>query len=197
MAGEKPKKLTHSTTPDVDELSINDIRFCQHYAEHGNATEAYKKAGYSNSNASESAVGKAAWVLVRKRKIREYIRELRRQAADAASVTVNLLAQGFKRVGFADRRGVFGPDGCMLPPEFWPDELGSIIAGIEVEDLEEWDDEKKEKVKIGRKWKVRFERSMEARKILAQWRGMIGEDATIKDLTEFVKTVRNVDPEKV
>jgi len=196
MAAAK-RKLNHSTTPDVDSLSINDIRFCQHYAERDNATEAYKLAGYRNSTASESAVGKAAWVLVRKRKIRDYVRQLREQACDAASVTVNLLAQGFKRVGFADRRGVFGPDGCMLPPEFWPEELGSILAGMEVEDLEEWDDEQKCKVKIGRKWKVKFERSMEARKILAQWRGMIGTDATVKDLEQLVKTIRGVEPEKV
>lgn len=195
--GEKRRKSKHSTRPDVDSLSINDIRFCQHYAEHGNAFGAYKQAGYRNSDSNDVAVRRAAIDKLTKPHIRQYIRELREQACDAASVTVNLLAQGFKRVGFADRRGIFGPDGSMLPPEFWPEELGSIVAGIEVEDLEEWDDELKKKVKIGRKWKVRFERSMEARKILAQWRGMIGADSNVQDLTELVKVIKGVDEAKM
>jgi len=158
-------------------LTVQDIRFCHHFAEHGNAVEAYKKANYHNSNAAYHTVGKAASLLVKKGKIRRYLRQIKEQAADSAGITVDLLAQGFRRVAFADRRGIFGADGSMLPPEFWPPELGSIIAGIEVEDLEEWDDVQKCKVKIGRKWKVRFERSMEARKVLAQWKGMIGADA--------------------
>lgn len=160
----------------LDELSVADIRFCQHLANGKTQLEAYRQAEYRNSKSNDNAVSKAASILVRKGKIRRYLRQLKEQAADAAGVTVDMLAQGFRRVGFADRRGIFGPDGSMLPPEFWPEELGSIIAGIEVEDLEEWDEVQKCRVKIGRKWKVRFERSMEARKILAQWRGMIGQD---------------------
>lgn len=195
----KPRKPKHSTRPDAAALSAHDIKFCQYYAEHGNrsGTAAYKQAGYPNSTSSDSAVGRAAWFLVRKHKIRLYIREIRQQAADAASVTTDLLAQGFKRVGFADRRGVFGPDGRMLPPAQWPDELGSIIAGIEVEDIDGVDPNTGEKVVVGRRWKVKFERSMEARKVLAQWKGMIGADATLKDFTELVKTVRGIDPDKV
>lgn len=161
----------------MDELSVQDIRFCQHIVGGMSQLDAFRKAGYKNSNSSDNAVSKAASKLVRKGKIRRYLRQIKEQAADAAGISVDMLAQGFRRVAFADRRGIFGEDGSMLPPEFWPPELGSIIAGIEVEDLEEWDEAQKCKVKIGRKWKVRFERSMEARKVLAQWKGMIGADA--------------------
>jgi hypothetical protein len=38
---------------------------------------------------------------------------------------------------------------------------------------------------------------MEARKVLAEWRGMIGGEATIQDFTVLVKTIRGIDPDKV
>lgn len=172
MAAKKPtakkRKLKHSTRPDLDALSAADIRFCQHYAEHGNATEAYKQAGYFNSGKPDYVVGKAAWVLVRKSKIREHIRELREQAADVAGITVGLVAQGFKRAGFADRTKVFDSKGHMLHPRLWPEELRAIIVGFEPV---------LPKSQHGQvTWKVKFESGTEAKKVLATWKGMIGND---------------------
>jgi len=191
------RPLTHSTRPDVETLSFNDIRFCQHYAAHGNAAEAYRQADYRNSKSSDGAVRHAAHDKLTKANIRRYIRLLRQQAADAARVTVDELAVGFTQVAYADRTGVFNPDGTMKPPGEWPAELRSIIAGVEAEDIEEWDDDRKCKVTVGRRWKVKFERSMEARKVLAQWRGMIGSDKSAKVIAETLKVLAGVDEGKV
>lgn len=162
------RKPKHSTRPDLDKLSVQDIRFCQHFAENNNATEAYKQAGYHNSTSSDSAVGHAAWDKLRKAKIRQYVRDLRQQAADVAEITVALLAQGFKRSAFADRTQIFDSKGGIRPPSQWPAELRSIIVGVEVIP--------------GRKgqkprYKVKFETGTRAKEILAQWKGMIGSDA--------------------
>ena len=165
-------------------MSVQDIRFCQHFVEHGNAVEAYKQAKYHNSGAAYHTVGKAASLLVKKGKIRLYLRELKREAADVARLSASKVMQGLGRQAFADRRGVFGPDGEMLPPHLWPVELGSLIAGLDVEDLEEWDDVKKCKVKIGNKWKVRFERSGEAKRILAEVFGLVKGEAEGQEKTE-------------
>lgn len=163
------RKLKHSTRPDLDKLSAQDIRFAQHYADSDNATEAYKQAGYFNSGGPDYLVGKAAWVLVRKSKIRQYIRDLRQQAADVAEITVALLAQGFKRTAFADRTAIFDSKGNIRHPHQWPAELKSIIVGIEVIPPK----------KAGGKprYKVRFETGTRAKEILAGWKGMIGMDA--------------------
>ncbi len=162
-------------------MSVQDIRFCQHFVEHGNAVEAYKQAKYHNSGAAYHTVGKAASLLVKKGKIRLYLRELKREAADVARLSASKVMQGLGRQAFADRRGVFGPDGEMLPPHLWPAELGALIAGLDVEDLEEWVEANKCKVKIGNKWKVRFERSGEAKRILAEVFGLVKGEAEGED----------------
>lgn len=183
------KKLKHSTRPDLDKLSAQDIRFCQHFAENDNATEAYRQAGYFNSDKPDYVVGKAAWVLVRKGKIRQYVRELREQAAEVAEITVNLIAQGFKRTAFADRTQILDARGGIRPPNQWPAELRSIIVGIEV-----IPGKKGQKPK----YKVRFEAGTRAKEILAGWKGMIGGDAAKDgDVPNPLVVGGGADPEKL
>ena len=164
----RKRRPKHSTRPDLDKLSVQDIRFAQYYAEKGNATEAYRQARYHNSTSSESAVGYAAWKKLKNPKIREYIREIRQQAADVAEITVALIAQGFKRAAFADRTQIFDAKGNIRHPHQWPPELRAIIVGIEVIPG-----------KPGQKpkYKVKFETGTRAKEILAQWKGMIGGES--------------------
>lgn len=177
MAARKKSRRRHKTNPPP--LTLREIRFAQHWAEHGNGTAAYKAAGYHF--ASENVAAQLARRLFRKVQIRAYIRELQSQAADAAMVTVERLAQGLSRTAYADRRSLFAKDGTLLPPHKWPDEIAACIVGIESEELIEWRKVKgrRKKVVIGVKHKVRLERRTEAMKILAQWRRMIGEDKAV------------------
>ena len=163
------RKLKHSTRSLQGELSLNDERFCQHFAEHGNATEAYRKAGYHNSTGKDEVVRSAARYNLTKSHIAVRIRIIRQQALDAAQVTTERIAQSFSRQAFADRTAIFNADGSMKHPHQWPAELKAIVAGIEVIPP---------KRAGGRpRYKVRFESGTEAKKVLAQWRGMIGADA--------------------
>jgi phage terminase small subunit len=166
----------HRTAPPP--LTAREIRFCQLWVESGNALRAYIGAGFPHKNAQ--VAGELSYRLLKKVEIRQYIRRLQAEAADAAGVTAERIAQGLARSAFADRTRVFGPDGEVLPPGEWPEEVRAIIAGVEVEELSEWQDDpdtgKRRKVAVGQKWKVRFERSTEAKKILAQWRRMVGDD---------------------
>ncbi len=164
---EPGRKLNHSTRPDLDQLSAQDIRFCQHYAETGNATEAYKQAKYHNSKGPDSAVWFASSTKLRNPKIRLYIRYLRQQAADVAEVTVSSLAVGFAAMAYTPRTAIFDDAGKMKPFGEWPLVLQQIVTGF--------DPVTDENGNVS--YKVKFERGMEARKILAQWRGMIGADA--------------------
>lgn len=161
------RKLKHSTRPDLDALSVQDIRFCQHYAEHGNASEAYRNAKYHNSKAADVTVWKAASDKLRNLQVRQYIRYIRQQAADVADITVAALAVGFAAVAHTPRTAIYDEQGEMKPFHEWPLVLQQIVTGFDPVT----DDTGKVR------YKVKFERGMEARKVLATWRGMIGADA--------------------
>lgn len=182
--GEK-RRLRHSTRPDVEPLSFNDIRFCQLYAATGEAAKSYHECGHKSANLNSAGV--SAHRLLRNVKIREYIRLLRQQAADAARVTVDELAVGFCQVAYADRTGILNDDGTVRPPSQWPAELKSLITGVEVIPQDDGTN----------RYKVKFERSMEARKVLAQWRGMIGSDKTAKVIADTLKVLSGIDEGKV
>lgn len=164
-------------------LSLREIRFCKQYAERGNATRAYIDAGYPH--ATENAAGYGAWALLKKPKIREYIRELREVAADAAKVTVAMVVRGLARSSFADRRKILDKTGRLLPPHKWPDDVAACIEGIETEEILEHRpdaDGRKRKVVAGYVRKVRTAKRTEAQKLLGQFLGMF-KDADQADPT--------------
>ena len=169
MAAEK-RRLRHSTR-DPSALTVRDIKFCRHYAEHGNATQAYQHAGFPARSAAEMARR-----LLKKVEIRQYIREIRRRAADAADVSAELVVQGWKRSGFADRRRLYDQDGVLLPVHQWPDDVAACV--VEVETVEERDADGNVVAHVR---KVRTERRTEPQKLLAQWLGMLGDDKATAD----------------
>lgn len=162
------------------ELSIKDIRFAQGVAAGKTLKQAYLDAGFA-AKVTDNATQQAAWSLLKNPKnsiILDYVHDLQDAAAETAKITMEDMARSLREQAFADRTQVFNDDGSMKLPKDWPQELRSIIAGIEVDNIEEWtkDPDTGERVKtvIGQNWKVKFERSTEAKKILAEWRGIGG-----------------------
>lgn len=160
----------HKTDPPP--LSAREIRFCQFWVETGNATRSYIEAGFPHASENAAAVG--ARKLLRKAQIRAYIRQLQTEAADAAKLSVTNIAQGIYRDANADRRRLFGPNGEMLPPSQWPDDVAATIQGIECEEIEQRDPQTGEMIRIGYKWKVKTTDRLRARITAAEWRGMTG-----------------------
>lgn len=149
------------------DLSIQEIRFCQAYATNNqNAMQAYRDAGFPNPPPNDNALGVRAFKVLRRAKVREYIQDLKDAACEAAKVTTEDLARAWREQAYADRTKIYNADGTMKPPGQWPMELRSLIVGLEtITDG------------LGKTtWKVKFERSTEAKKVLSQWRGMIGGD---------------------
>lgn len=174
MAEETPSRRRHKTDPPP--LSAREIRFCQLWVETGNATRSYIDAGLPHS--SEHVARTMAFRKLRNVDIRTYIRELQKKAADSAQVTADELAHGFRRAELADVRKLVGPDGNMVPLQDLPDEIALAIQGIEVESVFEWEGrgEDRQRVEVGKKYKIKLENKTEARKILAQWLGMLKLD---------------------
>jgi phage terminase small subunit len=142
-------------------LTIQQIKFCELYAEKGNATQAFVDAGFEAGSRDSAHV--LAWRLLRNEGIRELIRTLREEAATAARASVNRIAAALANVAFADRRELFTPEGLLRPPREWPDDIASAVESIKFEDGEP------SEVKTGRR--------MDALRALAAWRKMIGADA--------------------
>jgi phage terminase small subunit len=162
-------------------LTKREIVFAQRVAEHGNATRAYREAGFEFK--SEAAASTAASKLLRNGKVLAYLEKLEKAACDAAMVTIESIAQGFARAESADITTILGPDGEILPPNQWPEAIRWCITRIEVEELTEYQPDpdpdqpkRKKMVGIGTKWKVWLENKTECRKVLAQWKRMLKSD---------------------
>lgn len=170
MASNKPKppkrrKPKHRTEPP--ELTAREVRFCAAYVELGNATAAAERAGIVATRGSLSTL---AWRMLKKVEIRTLIRRMQQEAADAEQVSINRLAHSLGQEAFADRTAIFDAKGQVKPPQMWPAALRALVVGIDVEEV---------RGKTGKttvRYKVRFVRGTEAKKVLAQWRGMIGAD---------------------
>jgi phage terminase small subunit len=171
MAARK-RARRHKTTPP---LTARQIRFCQLYVERGNATQAYLDAGFPHSRRTATEL---ACRLSRSVEIRAYIRDLQHAAADATRATVEELARRFWRAATADVTVIFGREGEVMHPSRWPKEFVSAVTSIEVDERFETRTVKgkRTKVRVGTRWKVKVENKTEARKVLAQWREMIGQD---------------------
>jgi phage terminase small subunit len=74
-----PRKIKK---PNDKPLTAQQVRFCERYAEHGNATLAFREAGLTAK--TEVAARRAASWLLAKRNIERHIDELRRELLAAA-----------------------------------------------------------------------------------------------------------------
>ena len=146
--------------------------------EHGNATAAYKAAGYPEHPAASTWV--LAFRVLRKPAVQQLIHDLRQEAVDAARVNVNRIVQGLARIAFADRTDLFDDKGRLLPKSLWPADVKATVEEIENLELFEVTSEKgalKRKELVGFTRKVKTARRIEALKLLMQWLRMVGPDA--------------------
>ena len=194
MGTNTPKKRERPAKPD---LSLREIRFAQHYAEHGCASAAYRAAGFSDKPATSVHV--LAWRVLRKPAVRSYIRQLRDEACTAAQVTTNRLAKALANIAFANRADLFDDKGRLLPPDQWPPDVAATVEGIESEDLFELISAKgqpKRKELKGHARKVKTAGRLGALKLLAEWKGMVKDaqaemfDQEITRLRELLEQVK-------
>jgi phage terminase small subunit len=165
-----------------EQLNKREVRFCQLYAEYENAGRAYRESGLSEM-CSEGSIYEMASQLLKKVEIQSFISELRNQASDAAKVSIERIAQGLARIAFANRADLFDAHGNLKPPKDWPEDVAATVEGIESEEIlalvSEPGKPKRRELK-GHTRKVKTAPRVQALKILAQWRRMIGQDAAVE-----------------
>ncbi len=157
----KPLKKSGRNYSNVP-LSFREVRFVNFYLEHGKPSQAAR---------AES--------LLRKPPVADYLRECLDQYLDAERVTVPALAQAFRREALADRTQIFTAEGDVINPRDWPTELKALLTGFEATILRD----SITGAITGTRYKVKFVNQTEAKRVLAEWRGMIGPKAVVTDST--------------
>lgn len=154
-------------------LSAAEVRFCSIFVRQRkkNATQAYLDADVREDVTREQA-GKCAHWLLKRHEIWACINQMLEHAMKAEQVTVDRLAASLADEAFADRTGIYDRKGRIRPPAKWPAELRALLVGMESVEHFRLDG-----TVSAVTYKPKFVRPTEAKRILAQWRRMIGQDA--------------------
>lgn len=123
--------------------------FIAEYQTNFNGTKAAIKAGYSPKRASEMAYQLLQIPTVRQALDRAMEERLRKIGVHAVKVLTRMA-----RIGFADIRKLYRPDGTLLPPYEWPDEIAPAVAGVET--FEEYQGKGEDRHLVGYTKKVRL-----------------------------------------
>ena len=89
-------------------------------------------------------------------------------------ITRQMVASSLGRDAFADRTRIFDEDGDVLPPSEWPDDVKGTLLSYEAKTTTD-----RVTGDITRHVKVRFVSAVEAKRILAEFIGMIGPKAAL------------------
>lgn len=111
-------------------------KFCNEYLVDLNGTQAAIRAGYSQDTACVIASEN-----LRKPSIQSRISELRLSTGKSFNITRERIAQEYARIAFFDVRKIHTDDGSLKPVTEFGDDEAAVIAGIEVTDNWEKDEE--------------------------------------------------------
>ena len=150
-------------------MTAREVRFANHYLEHGNKTAAARHAGYQGSDPVLCQTGTN---LLKKNEVVDYIREAFDQFADTEKITRQRVLQSLGREAFADRTRILDEDGDVLPPGEWPLELRAMLVSFEMRKA--IDRDTGDTVRI---YKVRLTPPTEAKRLLAEHLHLIGPHA--------------------
>ena len=133
-----------------------------------NGSRAAIVAGYSPKRAKQTAYDLRYKTLPVKEAIElEEEDRLTQAGVEGAQILIRMA-----RLGFADIRKIFRPNGTLLPPNEFPDEIVPAIAGIET--FEEYQGKGEDRVLIGHTKKVRLWDPNPSLANMAKNRGIIG-----------------------
>ncbi len=148
-------------------MTTREVRFANHYLEHGNKTAAARHAGFQGS---PEVLCHTANNLLRKSQVADFLRQGIERFMEVECITRQMVAQSLGYEAFADRTRIFDEDGDVLPPSEWPKELKHMLHSYETRDFPDGSRQVKVKLK---------NTSTEAKRILAEFTGMIGPKASL------------------
>ena len=122
--------------------------FCREYIIDLNATQAAKRAGYS-----EASAGSIGGEILQKPEIQNRINELQAERSKRVNITADEILRDLMGLKNSNVTRLFDENGSMLPMSEWPEELARCVASVEVEELFEGKGEDRKQVGFTRKVK--------------------------------------------
>ena len=131
-------------------LTEKEEAFCQQYLIDFNGARAARAAGYSEDSARSIAAENLTKLHIRAR-----IQELRAEMGKAFNITRERIAQEYSRIAFFDIKKAFDEEGELIPITQLDDDTSAAIAGIEVSN--DWEkDENNRPVIVGQLKKIKI-----------------------------------------
>lgn len=154
-----------------NELNDKQKQFCREYVVDFNATQAAIRAGYSKKTSNEQASR-----LLTNVSIQTYVKELIEKRAKNTEVTAERVLQEYARIAFVDLRKLYDDDGGLKQPKDIDDDTAATLSEIQTDELTEWDEDKKKKVKIGESKKIKMHNKVAALDALSKHLGLYEKD---------------------
>ena len=109
---------------------LNDRQelFCKEYLISLNATDAARKAGYSEKTANEQAAR-----MLTNTNIQEYLQTLQKARSERLEITADRVMLEVARLAFSDIRKLFNTDGTIKKIHELDDDTAAILSSIETE----------------------------------------------------------------
>lgn len=123
-------------------LTGKQKRFCEEYLIDFNATQAAIRSGYSKKTAQ--AIGAEN---LTKPLIQAKITSFQKRLSDKSEITLERVLKEYGRIAFSDIRKYYDENGNLIPIHLLDDDSAAVLAGMDIDELNEY--VKGEKITIG------------------------------------------------
>jgi phage terminase small subunit len=149
-------------------MSLRQEKFVVEYLKDGNGTQAAIRAGYSPKGADVRAIQ-----LLAIDRIAAKIEAGRNRILSRTEISVGRVLREFACLAFLDPAKLFNAQGELLPIREMPEDARRALAGIEIEELFEY--ERGSRSQVGNLRKIRLTSKLGALETLAKHLGMLRE----------------------
>lgn len=185
-------KLVHTTSEEIASTGLTELqyKFCHHYVNSLNATDAAIQAGYSPNNANVRGCR-----LLQHTKVQEYIAKLGEERIRKINQNLKRIHVSKDRVltemayiAFFDPRDIFDDNGNLKKISDWPEEAARALGTINNKELFEGTGE--DRVQIGELKTVRPWDKLKALEMLAKHLNLFQTNVNIKTSGEVTHKVQ-------
>ncbi len=110
--------------------NAKQTRFAEEYVVDLDATAAARRAQYSAKSASS-----LGYQLLQNPSVSCLIRQLKTEQSKRTAIDADFVLGQLARIAAFDIRKLYGDDGELLPVKDWPEEIATIVAGLETEEM--------------------------------------------------------------
>lgn len=170
--------------PKPVKLNPREEKFVQLVMDGRTATEAYLTA-YDAHHLAHKSLNTAASRLIRTQKIKQRLSELRAEAEQRWSATVEKIEREYARIAFFDVRRLFHLDGTPKEVSELDEDTAAAIAGIEIEEIFEGTGMNRRKIGVVKKYKIADK--LRALQDLGKFKGMFRDQGNVVNMVFQVK----------